>query len=335
MLTLLAIIGLFKISSSALCKGLYIVTDEDGGRAPVFPFDVCFDAVSSKIDVSGKYACDGTTPYQYAYLGHGCSGSPIVSQPLNDTDSGFDAECSGSKCSYAIFRQYENTDCEQTGDYVEAPVVTNECIKINATNSGEISCSDTNIRTTIYGDATCGTEVRTETVFETGCDKDDNTYGEVLEFDVSIKYACDGSVPYQKGYAGHGCSGDTIINQAFDLDGAAAECSGTTCSYAVFRTYEATDCSQSGDYIEAPIITNECLQVNSTHSGEISCSETNIRTTIYGDTTCGTELRTEKMFETGCDADDNTYGEVLECAGCKIKIYTVFTAIFAALYSLF
>mmetsp|Transcript_63928 Transcript_63928/g.57526 ORF Transcript_63928/g.57526 Transcript_63928/m.57526 type:complete len:202 (-) Transcript_63928:55-660(-) len=153
--------------------------------------------------------------------------------------------------------------------------------------------------------------------------------------DVSIKYACDGSVPYQKGYAGHGCSGDTIINQAFDLDGAAAECSGTTCSYAVFRTYEATDCSQSGDYIEAPIITNECLQVNSTHSGEISCSETNIRTTIYGDTTCGTELRTEKMFETGCDADDNTYGEVLECAGCKIKIYTVFTAIFAALYSLF
>ena len=96
--------------------------------------------------------------------------------------------CSGDICNHAVFRVYDSTSCENSGDFIDFGFIVEECIinpnisDSDVVLSAKVACDNTAMYGYQYTTEDCSGSIYNETtIYEDGHCDDDNQYIEIVE----------------------------------------------------------------------------------------------------------------------------------------------------------
>eukprot|EP01084_Bolivina_argentea_P089569 161594_1 len=154
---------------------------------PIYPSGICA-AGKSSLKVSRKFVCD-TNVYNgiklQVFLNDQCLGAANYTWAVDDIDY---TVCSGDPCDYLMWRKYDLRTCQSTGDYVDEPIVVNECVQTgdgSISESTQATCTNNSYRFHRYSNKNCiGVPNSTVSVIEGGCTANNpflNSYNQYVE----------------------------------------------------------------------------------------------------------------------------------------------------------
>eukprot|EP01083_Nonionella_stella_P261971 891306_1 len=120
----LLLISYFIKSIHAECRAI-LAQDQ-----PWISLDVCFSRYENGFYRSVTTSCtnDGTAILTKLYNGTTCNG-PMLNTSVQEYDK-TQLQCRGNICSHAVIRNYDDTNCDRSGDYTEFPFPVQKCFSL-------------------------------------------------------------------------------------------------------------------------------------------------------------------------------------------------------------
>eukprot|EP01084_Bolivina_argentea_P075313 136529_1 len=152
---------------------------------PQYPLNICAKRTENGVVHSAMFECNNNNQVEYrVWDNSNCRNdySNIMEFDEGEVSSGI---CNGIICNYAIVKAYmlrSGRDCDNSGDWTAAPIIVNECFKLESGDSKMLFCGNTRVESRIYGNSNCfGDPTDIETIYETGQCSKENRYIEILE----------------------------------------------------------------------------------------------------------------------------------------------------------
>eukprot|EP01083_Nonionella_stella_P099917 281209_1 len=145
---LLCILTYFMHVSHTSCRCIL------ANGTPWISLDVCFHRYEQDTyrSITASCAKDGTAVHTKVYNGTDCMGAVI-----EETTQDYDASqliCQGTICNHALIRNYDDNNCDRSGDYTEFPFPVHECFTLRHHNgyigSLQFKCNGSGVFTQIH-----------------------------------------------------------------------------------------------------------------------------------------------------------------------------------------